>query len=148
MVKDDRVRASELSEEAVAESRRIDAGTPERAYSLIALLRHFSKFNRTRTWELLSETIKAANGVSDFTGENGTTSISLEGKFGIRLSTELASPTDLAEAFETLASENFYQAIDVSKTLTGDAPRAIATLAIAKVVLGEKHGLPQKSHRG
>lgn len=140
MVKDDRVRASEQAEEAVAEARRIDAGTPERAYALIALLRHFSVFDRPRMWEILSETVKAANSVSDFTGENGMTSISLEGKFSIRMSTELASPTDLAEAFEKLAAENFYQAIDVSKTFTGDAPRAIATIAIAKAVLEEKKG--------
>lgn len=142
MVKEDRVRASELFEEAVAETRRIDAGTSERAYSFIAILRHFSIFNRQRMWEVLSETVKAANSVSDFTGENGMTPITLEGKFGIRMVTELASPADLAEVFEILAGENFYQAIDASKTFTGDAPRAIATIAIAKAVLEEK---PPKS---
>lgn len=137
-LKDDRVRALELFDEALTETRRIDAGTPERAYSLTALLRQFSTFHRTQAWELLSETVKAANAVSDFTGENGLTALTLEGKFGIRMSTEVASPTDLSEAFEALAAESFYQALDVSKTLTGDAPRAIAMIAIARSVLTEK----------
>ncbi|HEX7295699.1 MAG TPA: hypothetical protein VF251_08115 [Pyrinomonadaceae bacterium] len=135
MLKDDRVRALELYEEALTNTRRIDAATQERAYSLVALLRQFATFDRTRTWELLSETVKAANSVSEFTGEYPTTSFMLEGKFMIRLSTELASRTDLAETFEALAIESFYQALDLSKSFTGDAPRAIATIAIARAVL-------------
>lgn len=137
-LKTDRVRSLELFEEALADTRRIDAGTAERAYCLIAILRHYSKLDRTRTWELLSETIKAANGVAGFTGENGQTSVSLEGAFSIRMSTELASPSDLSETFVNLSHESFYQAIDMSKTFTGDAPRALSTIAIARAVLIEK----------
>ena len=137
-LRDDRVRALELFDEALTETRRIDAGRPERAYSLTALLRHFATIDRARTWELLSETIKAANAVSDFTGENGLTAVTLEGKFGIRLSTEVAAPNDLSEAFEALAAESFYQALDVGKTFTGEAPRAIAMIAITRAVLDAK----------
>ena len=138
ILKEDRVRAVELFDQALTETRRIDAGTPERAYSLTALLRQFATIDRARTWELLSETIKAANGVSDFTGENGLTAQTLEGKFGIRMSTEIAAPTDLSEAFEALAAESFYQALDVGKTFTGDAPRALAMIAIARAVAGRE----------
>ena len=133
--KDDSVRSMELFDEALAEARRIDAGTAERAYCLLAILREFSKLDRTRTWELLSETVKAANSVADFTGEDGHTSVRLEGKFSIQLGTQLASPADLSEVFGRLAEEGFYQAIDASKTFTGDAPRALVTIAIAKAVL-------------
>lgn len=135
VAKDDRVRATELFNEALTETRRIDAGTPERAYCLLQLLREFSKLDRTRTWELLSETVKAANSVPDFTGEDGNTSVRLEGKFSIQLSTQLGLPGDLPEIFERLTQEAFYQAIDSSKTFTGDAPRSLATIAIAKAVL-------------
>jgi hypothetical protein len=128
----------ELLSEALTEARRIDAGTPERAYSLVALAAQFSKLDKTRGWELLSETIKAANVVADFTGENGHTSVTLEGKFSIRLSTELVTPTDLANLFAALAEDNFYQAMDAGKSFSGDAPRALVTISVARAAFAEK----------
>jgi hypothetical protein len=134
----DRSRAMELLDEALAETRRIDAGTAERAYSLVALLVQFSKLDKTRGWELVSEAVKAANAVADFTGENGHTSVTLEGKFSIRMGTELVTPTDLPEVFASLAEDNFYQAVDAGKTFTGDAPRAMVTISIARATFEEK----------
>ena len=135
-----------LLDEALTEARRIDAGTPERAYCLVALLAQFSKLDKARGWELMSETVKAANAVADFTGENGRTSQTLEGKFSIRMGTELASATDLPNIFVSLAEDNFYQAIDAGKTFSGDAPRAMVTIAIARAVLeGKRDKSPQRS---
>jgi hypothetical protein len=134
----DRVRASELLEQALTETRRIDAATPDRAYCLVALLSQFSKINRARNWELLSETVKAANAVPDFTGENGNTSLTLEGKFSIRMSTELASPTDLAQVFEALTKEDFYQALDAARSFSGDAPKALAMISVGRTVFEKK----------
>lgn len=142
----DRVRARELLDEALTEARRIDASTPERAYCLVALLAQFSKLDKTRGWELISETVKAANAVADFTGENGHTSQTLEGKFSIRMGTELASATDLPNIFVSLAEDNFYQAIDAGKTFSGDAPRALVTISMARAVLeGKRDKSPQRS---
>lgn len=137
-LKSDPVRSTELLEEALTEARRLDLGTADRAYSLVGLLRLFSALDRSRTWELLAETIKTANSVADFTGERGQTTLTLEGKFSIRLSVELASATDLIEVFRQLAEQNFYQALDVSKTLLADAPRALAMIAVARAVLVER----------
>jgi len=137
VVKNDRTRAIELFNEALTDARRLEQ-TSDQAYLLLALLRQFSAIDRVRTWELLSETTKAANRISDFTGENSQTAFTLEGKFSIRLTTELASPSDLAEVFHTLATENFYQALDASKTFSGDAPKASAMIAVARAVLDEK----------
>jgi hypothetical protein len=134
----DRERAMEFLTEALTETRRIDAGTPERAYCLVALAAQFSKSDKTRGWELLGETVKAANAVADFTGENGHTSVTLEGKFSIRMSTELVAPTDLASLFATLAEDNFYQAMDAGKGFSGDAPRALVTISIARAAFEEK----------
>ena len=135
--KNDRTRAIELFNEALADARRLEQ-TSDQAYLLLALLRQFSAIDRVRTWEILSETTKAANRIADFTGENGQTAFTLEGKFGIRLTMELASPFDLAEMFEQLAQENFYQALDASKAFTGDSPKAIAMIAVGRAVLDEK----------
>lgn len=134
----DRERTRELLDESLTEARRIEAGTAERAYCLIALVTQFSKLDQNRAWELLSEAVKAANAVTNFTGEDGHTSITLEGKFSIRLSTELVTSTTLSELFTSLAETDFYQAIDASKTFHGDAPRALATIAVARAPFVEK----------
>jgi hypothetical protein len=130
--------ARDLLEEALTEARRLDSDTPDRAFSLIALLRQFSFLDRTRTWELLSETIKTINGVPDFTAERGQANLSLEGKFSIRFGVELATAEDLTEVFRQLAEQSFYQALDVSKSFRADAPRALATIAVARTVLVEQ----------
>jgi hypothetical protein len=134
----DRVRAGEILEEALAETRRIDAATSARAYCLVALLSQFSKIDKARNWELLSETVKAANAVPDFTGENGQTSLILEGKFSMRLGTELAAPTDLAQVFENLTREDFYQALDAARSFSGDAPRALAMISVGRTMFEKK----------
>jgi hypothetical protein len=140
VARNDRVRAMELLGDALSEARRIDANTPERAYALVALLAQFAKLDRVRAWELVGETVKSANGVRDFTGENGRTSVKLEGKFSIDMSTEMASATDLPESFATLAEGDFYQAIDAAKSFSGEAPRALVTLAVARSILDGKRG--------
>lgn len=142
----DRGRALELLGEALTEARRIDAATPERAYCLVALLAQFAKLDKARGWELLSETVKAANAVADFTGDNGHTTVNLEGKFSIRLGTELVAPADLSDVFASLAENNFYQAVDAGKTFSGDAPRAMVSISIARAVLESKPAkLPERS---
>jgi hypothetical protein len=138
VAKTDRARANELLEEALSETRRIDAATPERAYSLVALLSNYSDIDRVRTWELVGETIKAANATANFTGESGRTTWNLEGKFSISMSIELASPTDLSGSFATFAEDDFYQAINLSKNFTSEAARAVVTLAIARAILEKK----------
>lgn len=136
--KTERSKMTDFLVEALSEARRIDAGTPERAYALVALLPQFCKIDKVRGSELVDETIKAGNAVADFTGENGHTSLTLEGKFSIQMGIEMASPTDLSEAFTVLAEDDFYQAINVGKSFTGEAPRALATLAIARATLQAK----------
>jgi hypothetical protein len=134
-------RARELLDEALTETRRIDAA-PERAYCLVALLTQFSKLDKSRGFELLSEMVKSANAVNDFTGENSNTNLLLEGKFSIRLGTELAKPTDLSTLFARLAEENFYQALDAARTFAGDAPRATVMISIARATFEKK---PERS---
>jgi len=142
MAAKDGTGAQQVIEEALAETRRIDAGTPERAYSLLALLAPLSKLNKVRAWELLAEMVAAANGVKDFTGENGQTSVTLEGKVGIQLGAQLVSPTDLSDLFGELGEADFYQAMDAGKTFKGDAARAAATMAVARATLESKAGKP------
>jgi hypothetical protein len=130
-------RARELLDETLTEARRIDAGTAERAYCLLALVTQFSKLDPNRGWDLLSEAITASNAVANFTGENGQTTVTLEGKFSVRLGIDLAAPSMLSELFANLAENDFYQAIHASKTFSGDAPRALVTISIARAQFEE-----------
>jgi len=134
----DGIRANELLEEALTETRHIEAATSERAYCLVALLSQFSKTNKARAWELLNETAKAANAVPDFSGENGNTTQTLEGKFSIRMGTELAKPNDLSDLFATLTEDNFYQALDAARGFSGDAPRALAMISVGRAMFDDK----------
>lgn len=102
------------------------------------MLTQFAKLDKARGWELLSETVKAANAVADFTGDNGHTTVNLEGKFSIRMGTELVAPTDLSDVFASLAENNFYQAVDAGKTFSSDAPRAMVTISIARAAFADK----------
>ncbi len=138
IAKTDRVWAMQVLDKALEEAQRIEAATPERAYVFVALLAAFVELDRARTGDLARELIKAANNVSDFTGENSQFNWTVEGKFSARLGTALAGNTDLSEAFAAMSAEDFYQAVDMSRTFKGDAPRALATLAIARAVLAEK----------
>ena len=74
----------------------------------------------------------------DFTGENGQTSLTLEGKFSIRMGTELSAPTDLAQVFENLTKEDFYQALDAARSFSGDAPKALAMISVGRSIFEEK----------
>lgn len=131
-------RANQLLEEALIEIRRIDLGAPEHAQSLIGLLSQWSKTNKPRTWELLSEMIKRTNALADFDGERGFVRITIEGKFPIAMSEELVSAQSLPELFTILAADDFYQAINAGKSFTGEAPRALATIAVAGATLRER----------
>ena len=139
ILKTDRVRALEVLEKAMGEAQRIDAGTPERAYVFVSLLAGFTKVDRARSWDLAREMIKAANNLQDFTGEDSQINWMVEGKISARLGTALAGAYDLPQAFAAMADDDFYQAVDVARTIKGDAPRALATLAVARAVLKEPH---------
>ena len=45
---------------------------------------------------------------------------------------------DLTGLFTALAQEDFYRAADLPKSFTGESPRAVAMLAVARTVLDKK----------
>ena len=47
----------------------------------------------------------------------------------------VAEDFDLLGAFKALAREDLLRAVQLAKTLTGESPRAVATLAVARSVL-------------
>jgi hypothetical protein len=138
LIKTDRARAVELLEEATAEARRIGSSDPERPRALVAIATAFAETDRVRAWELISEVIKAGNSAEGFTGEDARMTSMLRFKFGVVMRNSNVNDFDLRGVFRALAKDDLYRTIELAKGFTGEAPRANATLAIARTVLEEK----------
>ena len=134
----ERTRATEFLEEALAESRRISGSDPDRARALTAVAVGFAELDRVRAWEILAEVVKAANGAETYTGEDSRLTSRLQTKFMVVMGSATAEDFDLLAVFRHLARADLLRAVQLAKTFTGEAPRAVATLAIARSVLEKR----------
>ena len=134
----ERSRATDMLEEALAESRRISGSDPDRARALTAVAVGFGEIDRVRAWEILSEVVKAANGAEAYTGEDSRISSRLQTQFMVVVNNSNAEDFDLIAVFRHLARADLLRAIQLAKTFTGETPRAVATLAIARSVLEKR----------
>jgi len=82
--------------------------------------------------------VKAANAAECFTGEDSRISSRLQTSDMVVIENATAEDFDLLGAFRSLARVDLFRAIQVAKTFTGEAPRAVATLAIARSVLEKR----------
>lgn len=131
----ERSRAVEYLDSALAESRRISPSDPDRARTLTAIAAGFVELDQVRAWETLSEVVKAANAAETFTGEDSRISSRLQTEQMVVMDNATAPDFDLLGAFRPLARADLFRAIQIAKTFTGEAPRAVATLAIARAIL-------------
>ncbi len=122
-------------EEALAESRRINGGDPDRPRALTAVAAGFADVDLVRSWETLGEIVKAANAAEGFTGEDSTISARLQTELMVVATSATAEEFDLITVFRSLSRADLLRAIQVAKGFTGETPRAVATLAIARAVL-------------
>ena len=135
LLANDRARALELLEAAGVEARRISGGDPDRARALIAVATGLVPADRVRAWETMDEAIKAANSAEGFTGEDSQVGARLQTRMMVMATNAPAEDFDLLGAFKALAREDLLRSVQLAKTLTGESPRAVATLAIARSVL-------------
>jgi tetratricopeptide (TPR) repeat protein len=140
VVATERSRATDMLDEALAESRRISGSDPDRARALTAVAVGLSDIDRVRAWEIVSEVVKAANSAEAYTGEDSRISSRLQTKFMVVMNNSTAEDFDLLAVFRHLARADLLRAIQLAKTFTGEAPRAVATLAIARSVLEKRAG--------
>ena len=131
----ERSRAIDLLEEALAEGRRIGNSDPDRARALTAVASGLAELDPVRSWETLAEVVKSANAADGFTGEDSRITTRLQTKFMTQVNTASAEGFDLLSVFRPLARADLLRAVQVAKSFTGEAPRAVATLAIARSVL-------------
>ena len=135
----DAARAVDYLGEAAVEARRIEGSDPDRARGLIAVASGFARTDRVRAWEIISEAVKAANGASGFTGDDGLLSVRLQTKNMVLATSASAEDFNVAGVFETLASDDLYRSIELAKTFSAETARANATIATARAVLEPKN---------
>jgi hypothetical protein len=143
--KDEPGRAVEILDEALTEAKeRIDPASKDRVSALVAIATQLAELDRARTWEVMLDVVKAANAAKDYTGEDGRVSMSFQTKNMVMRSSSSAQSFDLTDIFSKLAREELQRAADLAHTFDGEAPRAFATLAVARTILDQK---PEKKQR-
>jgi hypothetical protein len=135
VINSDRTRAFELLEEALAEARRMDTDDPNRSHLMFGVARQFLTSDTVRPWEVASEAVKAGNAVEGFSGEDIGLSVALITSSGLKLIELDTSTLSLAAVFKLLAKQDLAHANDLAKSFRYEAPRAVATLAVASAAL-------------
>lgn len=138
MAKSDAVRAAEMLEEAAKEASRIGTSDADHARALVAVATQMFQLSRQRGWEMMGEVVRASNSAEGFTGEDGRVTASFITKGSASVSSSSVASFDLAGIFASLAKDDFNRAVELTKEFNTEAPRAAATLAIARAVLNEK----------
>ncbi|HKP72376.1 MAG TPA: hypothetical protein VJT82_05530 [Pyrinomonadaceae bacterium] len=138
LVKTDRTRAVEVLEDATAETRRIDGEHADRARAIVAIATLMYELDRARVWSLLPEATKIINSVSDFNGEDGSVGVQFRTRSMGAFRSSSAPNFNLQTLVALLARENMDRAVEFARGLNAEAPRAVATLAIATTILKNK----------
>ena len=136
--KTDRDKALSVLEEAAAEARRIDPSDPDRPRALISVVNAMLTIDRSKAWEATDDVLKAANSATEFTGEDGVMRTSLVSKSNSSFRSSSNGEFNLEPLFTELANEDFEKSIELARLFEREAPRAAATIAIARTVLEEK----------
>jgi hypothetical protein len=135
LAKTDRARALEVLDEATAESRRIDGTQADRARAMLAVATLLYELDRSRVWTLMPDVVKTVNSISDFNGEDGKVVVKFQSRnFGSVRSGD-APNFNLQPLFALLARDDMDRAVELVRTFNAEAPRAVATLAVAGAVL-------------
>ncbi|HXM36674.1 MAG TPA: hypothetical protein VN920_15875 [Pyrinomonadaceae bacterium] len=142
----DRDKAQALLEQAGEEARRIDGSDADKPRALMAVASGLILIDRSHGWDATLDAVKAANSAEGFTGEDGRLVISLRSKGMTSMRTSSAEDFDVTRAFGSLANEDYERAVQLATSFQGDAPRASATIAIARAVLDTKN-TPSKAQK-
>ena len=136
--KNDLEKALSLLEQADAEARRIETSNEERPRAFMAIASTYLLVDRRKAWDQVSDATKAANSAPTFSGEDGVLRVSLLTKGMSSIRTSSAREFDVAPVFSELAKEDYARTIELAQLFEKQAPRASATIAIARAVLEEK----------
>ncbi|HWP54398.1 MAG TPA: hypothetical protein VN476_09665 [Pyrinomonadaceae bacterium] len=131
-------QALTLIDLAIAEARRIGSLDPDSPRAFFAIANVMLVVNRAAVWETMSEAVKTANSAENFGAEDGQLSFKMTFKGMSWSQTENVPEFDLDGIFARLADYDYDKAVELAQGLTREAPRAVATIAIARTILAEK----------
>jgi hypothetical protein len=137
LAKTDRDRAQTVLDDATTEAKRIDPSDPDRPRALIAVANVFVLIDRSKAWDATYEAIKAANSAEGFSGEDGVLRVSLLTKGSSSVRSASTRDFDVGPIFGDLAKDDYSRAVELARVFEREAPRASATIAIARSVLEE-----------
>jgi hypothetical protein len=134
----DRDKASSLLDQADEEAHRIEGSEADRPRALMAVASGRIQIDRSQGWDAALEVVKSANSAEGYTGEDGRMILTLRIKEWNSINTNSAEEFDVAKAFRALANEDYERAVQMASGFRADAPRASATIAIARAILETK----------
>ena len=129
-----------MLDEAATEARRIDASDADRARALCGVATRMHEIDPQRALEVVIEAVKAANSSTGFTGADAQIISRLQTPRGTTTTNFDVGSFNLEGIFGLLARDDLNRTVELAKSFTGEAPRATATLAIVRSVLGKKRG--------
>jgi hypothetical protein len=138
LAKTDRDKALSLLDDAIAEARRIEGADLDRPRALLAIANALKVVEPARAWDAIFDAIKATNSTEGFTGEDGALTLHVNSRSQNSTKTERVPDFDIEGIFGAVASDDYERAVQLARGFRGEAPRANATIAIARSVLNEK----------
>jgi hypothetical protein len=138
LAKTDRDKALSLVDDAATEARRIEEIDLDRPRGLLAVANALKLVEPPRAWDAVFDAVKAANSTEGFTGEDGVLALEINGKSQLSYRKDGVPDFDLEGIFSRLANDDYDRAVQLTRGFQGEAPRANATIAIARSVLNEK----------
>jgi hypothetical protein len=138
LTKTDRDKAVLVIVDGIDEARRIEELDPDRPRAFLNVANALLALDRAKAWDMVYEAIKAANSAEGFTGEDGVIRIALltKGMSSVRSST--VAEFNVAGIFGELANEDYDRSVELARGFQREAPRASATIAIARSIFEEK----------
>jgi hypothetical protein len=133
--KTDTARALQLLNEAAADSKRIKLDETERIYAFVCDAVCLFDLDRPRSWDLAEEAVKAANAVTDFSGDEAKLTARLRAKNVVVMINSDEPSFNMANLFALLAKDDYDRAGFLADKLTGETVRASSKLAIARSIL-------------
>ena len=138
LAKRDREKALSLLDDATSEARRIEGSDLDRPRGLLAIANALWLIEPSRAWDAIFDAVKAANSAEAFTGEDGALIVSVNSRSGIWTTNEANPDFDVEGIFGAVANTDFERTVQLARGFQGEAPRASATIAIARSMLNEK----------
>jgi len=94
--------------------------------------------DRAKAWDMVYDAVKAANSSDGYTGEDGVIRLVFQTKQMSTIRSSSVAEFNVAGIFAELANEDYNRTIELARGFQKEAPRASATIAIARSILEEK----------